>query len=544
MAKIIQFNQSPTFYKDIALDYLDKGDYIQSLVFLHKAEDMVPARTQKGAEIRLHKAEVYYYMDLNQEALKEYFKLFRYNVYMDEVFFGIIRSLAIMGNVEDAALYLNMGIDFGIFDEEDGLEKIENLGQQFRLVKDMDEEKTALFSVARSLLDISDVSLAKEVLEGIESSENSRDRVIAAKCLCVVHLMRGEFQQAIDKADIFLENEPDDIDAISKKIIALHALNRFNEANELTEFAMSLNAAEEIEINHLFVAARTIQNARYIAELGEKILKKRPYSYELYQVAIAYTHLNNFKRAKELIIKALIIYSSDRRIKNAAKIIDRGEVIPFEEMIPKIKGELGNFNRKETLQLIAEYEASLETACLEIGIYTAMSECYDPIQYEKKIREFSDKTQAESVRLENEMLDILVDPDVDFTNKKAVLLSFLRHSKNKAFFLVVDVIIKEFNPVNLRVAGSAKLIEAFWNVYATAAFLSENFDKQLYIAYKKLAKKSIKEEFTLSAYSAALAYLSEITPVFKKKAACYEVFDANKLEVAKLLAIVKENKNY
>ena len=90
------------------------------------------------------------------------------------------------------------------------------------------------------------------------------------------------------------------------------------------------------------------------------------------------------------------------------------------------------------------------------------------------------------------ILDRLIDPDVPPAVKKDYLLSYLKYSKIKKFSLLVGDVMLFFSPRMPKCSDDINIQDAYWNAYATCAFVTQSFQSKLNKIYKKIAEATTR----------------------------------------------------
>ena len=91
MAKIHKLEKSAQYYYDKAVEYTNKGDYVQSLDYLYRAYSLDDS--DKKYELFIEMGACYALLGEHNSALKSYYKALAFDSKNEQTFVGIISSL-------------------------------------------------------------------------------------------------------------------------------------------------------------------------------------------------------------------------------------------------------------------------------------------------------------------------------------------------------------------------------------------------------------------------------------------------------------------
>jgi hypothetical protein len=141
---------------------------------------------------------------------------------------------------------------------------------------------------------------------------------------------------------------------------------------------------------------------------------------------------------------------------------------------------------------------------------------------------------------------MLVSPDVSYRVKRECLGTFLKYADKKSFAMYVQDIVLFYHPKRPKIGENTVIADAYWNVYALLAFMSEGYDKAINTAYKRFCAVLDKIEFSFypgaAELSALFAVTSSLNPFFSEEGEVCHILGADAKQYATLKKLYDEAK--
>lgn len=549
MAKITSLTDDNgiSMYYDKAMSKYDSGDLVGCLDLLFTARRLLNAPgSDDDLALTLEIADTYADMGLLDEANKYYLRLTPFNYELADIYYSLIRNYIIMGEPELAVYYLNLGIDIGLLDSEDGFapEEIEALinppKEKLRLVDNCGDEY--LMQVARQLASSCDTEFAKQMLSNI--SPRSKNYATAANYLAIIEISGGNIEEGIKWCDSVLENDPSNVNALTAKIIGCKYKGSEAEVEELTQRLLEIDIKDSFSLGKVAMCMAEIGNNKLTAVFCERSLKESPFEQSIMLLcALAQWNTGNRDRAKELMVTLCSVYPEDYTAKYYARLLsDECREEPFALTVTIDKCEEDERERVLSAQIdgaknpddfIDKYE---ENELLEEYVHWALTEGDDRIAV--KVGSFIARTPR-GFALARQTLLL---PHASIALKKELLIRLFSTGRVFKLSTVINGRLLLFRSNLPKVTRRADFVEAYWQLFGALAFIEDDFEKKLNACYKKVfeALCSLSDKLDSKAIAAVIAYKSQINKIFSRETYCCEVFDCEKKDFMLYLGAVDE----
>ncbi len=534
MAKITSLTEDSGIgiYYEKAMQKYDDGDYVGCLDLLFTARELLnEPYCEDDLTLLLEIADTYAEMGLFEESNKYYFILTQYNYSLDEVFYSLIKNFILTGNLELAVYYLNFGMEVGLLNSDDGFsaEELEDLvkppQEKLRLMKDNDSEY--LVQVARQLVNSHDTEFAKQMLSSVPP--HSKHYADAENFLAVIEIGSGNAEKGIEHCDAVLERKPDDISALTAKLVARKIQGNEQEVAELKNTITELDISDLSDIGKVAMCMAEIGDSALTAKYCDRILGENPYERNIMLVgALAHANIGNRARAKDLIVSLCTVYGYDYTAKYYARLIDAHD---GEAALP-LTFIMDNAEKTRRNEMI---EKALGKAVNPIDFVRAYED--DEELYEYVMWSLYEECDATAVKVGKTISrtrngfalarKLLLYPDCSVVLKKAVFLQLFKTGSVFRLSMINNDRLFMFHPILPKVTRRSELVDAYWQVYSALAFIETGYDKKLNEWYKKAVAAFDKEKEKLkpAAIAALIAYKSQINKIFALDTYCCEVFD-------------------
>ena len=383
--------------------------------------------------------------------------------------------------------------------------------------------------MAKQLIASHDTEFAKQMLGSIPP--HSKNYVDASNFLALIEIGNGNIEKGIKHCDDVLEINPDDVSALTAKIIAADMQGNMTEVEELTCRLLDLDISELSDMNKIAMCMAEINDSAFTAKYCDRILRESPYERNILLLgALAHANLGNRARAKSLIVSLCSVFRYDYTAKYYARIIDMhdGETpLPLTVIM----------DSAEKHRRIERIEKALSKAVNPIDFVRAYEddeELFDAVMW--SVYEEGDatavkvgKTVSRTRRGFPFARRILLNPDCSVVLKKAVFLQLFKTGSVFRVAMVNNDRMQTFHPILPKVTRRAELVDAYWQVYSALAFIETGYDKKLNEWYRKAVQTLDKEKDKLNpnAVAALIAYKSQINKIFALDTYCCEVFDCD-----------------
>ena len=537
MAKIHKIQNDADYYYDKGVACSDNGEYVKAIDYFYRAyeQDDVEDRTQTLLEI----GACYAMLGEHTSALKCYYKALAIDAKNETAFVGIISSLIETNKNPEAIYYINYTDSKNIIGDDYDVSVTNN--KKFKVVGKYDREATIY--VARRLIQNGESAYAKKLLE--EVPPQSKDYYEALNLIAMIYLGEEKFLSCALVCDSVLDKYPDNIDALTTKIVALHYASSFVNRDETIEILDAVEKTKEQDIKKTAVCMQQVGNEKYTLKYYEKLLEFTPYDKVANLiVAILYHNVGKHALAHLSMVKLSKLYPECETVKYYALSIrenaDKMAVIP----------EIPQDEQERKFNEINDLLSSLKTVERVATYAKKHRDFYNDLRWilsskQVKVAGHIASFLAQSQRFHPLIREILVDPDAGFFTKRECLSTFLEFAQKKNFAIFLQDVVQFCKPRQPKIDVPHEINTAYWNVYANCVFLSCEFEKTLNVKYRELAKKlgdQVEVISTLGApvISAVLAHTTLLHPVFSDKKAVCNLFGADEKKFQILLDFYNE----
>ncbi|MDR2202148.1 MAG: hypothetical protein LBP26_05235 [Clostridiales bacterium] len=533
MGKVLKFESNAGYYYELAAAASDAGDFVSALDLLFTAKRFLDdPLSDDDAELRLEIAEVYARMGLFDESNKYYFRLAADDYCLDEVFYGLIKNYAVTDRPELAAYYLNLGLESGALDTEDGFEAIDLSAAPPapRLRLDKGNDGGYILDFAKQLLGGRDSGYARQMIETVPKS--SPRYLEAVNYLAIIDMSEGDVDAGIVRCDEILRRDKNNVTALCTKILGLDMQNRRDDVKKLLAELDAFDLSSYADRLKTVMCASQVGDSVLTEKHTDAALAQMPYERDLLVLnALSAANNGNRQKAKDVIIRASVIYPEDGAARCFAREIDRlegrGEFALSLEIPAAAKAEYVEYIEKR-------YNQSGDAEEFACAVFT------DDLLYEAVTWALYGGVLPLSVKVgvllaKSEigyyyMREALLDSDFPVVAKKAVFYELLGNAEavDEGIQIVVGEKFQRFRPSVPAVTDNAAFLSAYKQVYCTLAFIESGFDRKLNIWYKKVAAALLhggRKRFKPAALAAVIAYKSGINKIFLQDSYCCEVFD-------------------
>ncbi|MCL2796434.1 MAG: hypothetical protein FWD58_00025 [Firmicutes bacterium] len=590
MKKLKQFTREAEYYYQKAIDKADAGDYIGSLEFLRRAQRLSDdPYGDDDLSIRLEIAAIYSEMGLFPESNREYYFLTAFDYGLDEVYYGLVKNYALMEMPEQAAYYLNFAVEAGILLPEDGFEPIDlgllkksgdDPAPHLRLLK-KDDARHAV-QAAKQLLCSADTEFARRILLSVPQSSAQFNE--ASNYLALIEIGEGNVEEGLAVCNRVLESEPQNLYALSTRILALEMDGRKAEARA------AIAALDVLDFDGWPETARVALCAAQVGAQGmaykylRRALGFMPYDRELLLLLVlAAANLGKFSEAKDAAVILQTLYPSDITVRHYAREIDKAMgVTESEELGVRSEerwmgrekcttrnaqrtflDESGNHSSNHSSPLTPHsslfFEMIPELPKAEAKRFGELIEkTLERVSGTGKLVRAMEKDEllAEAVQwgitpgnvyslalgraLSRDpegypiVRELLLDPDYPIIPKKEMFLELLRCERVREIQMTVNHQIHWYRPaVPAKGYRNLTMLAAYRKVYSALAFIDSGFDRKLNFWYKKVSESleaAGVTECNENAAAAVLAYKSHINKIFSLIPYACEVFNCSEEE--------------
>lgn len=538
MAKIIKINNDADYYYERGITKSDSSEFIEAIDSFYLALD------REGENIWIYSeiAGNFLELDLNDEALKIYIKIITLDKKADIGYLGVMQCLIKENLIPQTVYYLNMGIKNKALTSEFDLDEefFTDKAPEFKLVDKNDNSDMVAF--ARKLMLTGDDDYAKQMLESIP--DTSKQYHEALNYLSLIALGKNELDLSLEYADKVLVKDDENISALTSKIIAYDLLSDFEKRDELVAFLDDLDFISSKDVKKIAACMQQIGNDEMCIKYFSRAVDFEPYEKDLLlPLAMAYNNVKNHKKARSIMLSLRKLYRDDMTIlyyarlfnKNFERHLDISTEIPQKirrARFTSIKSKLNTMSAPEFINELDDnarlYESVLwlfQINETNLSGRVARVLCTDPewIEFIK---------------------DKLIDPDVHYKLKKECLWGYLRYATDKKFYLLIADILQYFSPKIPKCTDNPVLIDAYWQLYTTMAFIDSSFDRKINAAFRDVAKAFNNADFArfdlnVNTLSAVIAHHSKAHKIFASVLDCCEIFATEDVELYAYMDVLK-----
>ncbi|MBE5732664.1 MAG: hypothetical protein E7353_06460 [Clostridiales bacterium] len=533
MAQIHKLQNNADYYFDKGVSYSDNGEYTKAIDCFYRAYELDV--NKDSADTLLEIGACYAMLGEHYSALKMYYRTLAIDAKNESAFVGIISSLIELNRNPEAIYYINYSDSKNIIGEDYDVSVTNH--KNFKVVGKYDREATIY--VARKLMHSGEYSYAKKLLE--EVPPQSRDYIEALNLIAMIYLREEKFVSSALVCDAVLAKLPNDVNALTSKIVALHYANNIKERDEIIERLDDVNVTKEQDIKKVAKCMQQVKNEKYTLKYYKKLLDFTPYDKVAnLLVAIIYHNMGKHSLAHSIMVKLAKLYPDCEKVKyfaiNLREGNDKFDVVPD---IPQSEQESWFDEINDTL-------SSLKTVERVANYVKKHSEFYDKLRWiitspQVKIAGHISAFLAQSVYFHPLIRELLVNPDVNYYAKRECLAPFLEFAQKKNFAMFLQDVVQFFKPHQPKLKVSNELNTAYWRVYANCAFITTDFDKALNLNYKTFAKRIMElpsdkcDEFEVNELTAVFAFITKLHPIFIDKKAVCNLFEADEKKFDALL---------
>ncbi len=533
MTQIHRLQNNSNYYFTKGMFYSDNGEYTKAIDCFYRSYEQDDGKD--SADTLLEIGACYAMLGEHHSALKMYYRALAIDAKSESAFVGIISSLIELNRNPEAIYYINYSDAKNIIGEDYDVSVTNN--KNFKVVGKYDRE--AIIYVARKLMNSGENAYAKKLLE--EIPPQSRDYIEALNLLAMIYLSEEKFVSSALVCDTVLEKLPNDINALTTKIVALHYVGDFVKRDEIIERLDNVGVTKEQDIKKVANCMQQVKNEKYTLKYYLKLLDFTPYDkIANLLVAILYHNMGKHSLAHHVMVKLSKLYPDCEKVKyfalNLREENDKFDIVPD---IPQSEQERRFNDINETL-------SSLKTVERVANYVKKHKEFYYSLRWiimssQVKIAGHISAFLAQSTYFHPLIRELLVNPDVNYYAKRECLAPFLEFAQKKNFALFLQDIVQFFKPRQPKIKVSNELNTAYWKVYSSCVFLVCDFDKALNHQYKEFAitimslpfEKTVS--FGVEELSALLAFVTKLHPIFTDKHAVCNLFEADEKKFQELL---------
>ncbi|MCL2861638.1 MAG: hypothetical protein FWE22_04430 [Firmicutes bacterium] len=553
MGKITKFKTDPEHYYNLGIEKAENGEYIAGLEFLSRAERLGFSQDKYNLAcvdflnfiqsarfgpsdgiimgIRFERSEIYARMGLLREANKELFKIASDEFSHDEIFYCLIKNFIIMDMPKEAAFYLNLGLEKGILDEMDGFGPIdiEEVTKQntIRFVGGSTSEQT--LNAAKQLIASNDMQMAKKIL--LDIKEDSREYLDAIKCLALIAYDEKDYKLGINYLEKAHKINNEDVDILLSKVLGYEFLEQNEDAQKLIEHIDKIEFCDIDAYAKLAMRSATKNEPQRVKKYSDRVLKEFEFDKEILILnALANYALGNKPLAKNAIVKACIVYPDDYNIFFFAKLIDEATAkIPLSVDLPlKLQKSLTKIVESGLKDIKDEGEfitLMIENAQFRNAVFWGFFNSNSSLQ--AYLADYLSKHGTIGYTM---VSDFLLDTTKPLHLKKTIFLNILKRGVAQFVHVVVNNQFLSFSARTPKFTQDKTMIDAYNTVFASLAFIQQNFEKKLKQAFKKFVEattvltKRKKPKDHLNAIAAVIAYSSRLNKIFLEISDCCEIF--------------------
>ena len=547
---IIDFHRDGDFYFDRAQKFLSRGDALNALENLRRAQRLSPEEDFYTFRI----ARIYSEMGLYSFSDDIYFKLISQKKCVLESYFGLTQNYMEEDDIETAYHYLKcsyerhkdgadpvaeaeeLGLDAD--DLYDVIEELEDRSYELeerkglRLVYDRDIYQRKLLMTAHNLMGLQEFDKAVEAYSVIKP--DSKYYCEALNGITICRYLVKNYKAAAAAADEAERLFPNDVLMLCSRLL-LAAKTKDSVAFE-KYLALILEKKDMQESERYRAAMVFCEVGRHglAAQALETILEECPYDPQVLLLC-AQAHFNDGDpaRAAEMCRRLMKIDERDSIAKyylrlfaepKKAKVFYTCQV-PSREIVRRVK--------KIAAAIKAAPDKLSETLDTDGELFSLVLwvETLDDISFQLVV--YNACLKSGNVRAGEYLRELLLSTAVNSFLKKQLLILILNGTKGTLnVSLTVDEIFtsSRYNAPRQLEGFPSWFREGYNNVFATLAFMERNFEAKLNSVARELLKAAEPHKHALKdkkALSAALHLLYGGKPAFKSKSVLCEIYNTN-----------------
>lgn len=536
MAKIHKLQNDADYYFSKGVTYSDNGEYTKAIDCFFRAyeKDKESEKTETLLEI----GACYAMLGEHDAALRTYYKALAIDNKNESAFVGIISSLIEQNKNPEAIYYINYSDAKNIIGEDYDVSVTNR--KTFKVIGKYDREATVF--VARKLMANGEYSYARKLLE--EIPPESKDYTEALNLIAMINLGEEKHTVAVLVCDSVLARDPDNVNALTTKIVASHYAGYVAQRDDTIEYLDSLNLTKEQDIKKISACMQQVGNEELALKYYKKLLEFTPTDKNTNLIlAILYHNAGLNASAHSVMVKLSKLYPDCESVKYYAYNLREGND-NFE-----LSCQLPHSEQDRRFDEVNDKLSSLKTTEKTVMYTKKHKEFYDLLRWiitfpQVKIAGHVASFLAQSTYFHPLIREMLVNPDVNYYPKRECLSSFLEYAQKKSFALFSQDVVQFYRPHLPKIDVPREVKAAYWTVYASCVFLTYDFDKMLNQKYKEFVKCIMTDEETEKIFlatgketlSALFAYVSKIHPVFNDVKSLSRVFDADEKKLKLLIA--------
>ena len=542
MGKRISFGLNADNYYDRGVEEADEGKYIEAISDLYLALELDPGNIYIMSEM----AYAYYDLGLVKQAIKVYYRILDADKYSDIAYIGLMQSFVHENRLVSALYYLNLGIENGVLDtdydpaEDFSIADIEEKQPAFRVLRGTNHESAV--NLAKRMTLTGEYDLAGKILDVVP--ENSEQYVDARNHIALLSLAKGDFATSEANARAIIEKDPGNACAYCTLVMACRAGGKTEEAKEALRMLDALDVKDRESVARVAACAMEEGDDEMTVKYYGRLFDFTPYECEPTLIyAEALFNIGRKEDARSYVTALRRLYPDDGTVTYYARLINdpKTEHITLNYDIPQQEIDRRINYIEDKFSELADVEKVVDAMYYD-------EELYDTVIWLLFSNEYVIAKHVGSFLCQSELwqpfiLDRLIDPDVLPATKKEYLLSYLRYSHVKRFSLLVGDVMLFFTPRKPKCDDNFALQDAYWEAFATCAFVSPAFQPKLNKIYKKVVDVMNNPDFVpikidVIVLAAVMTRLSGAHPVFYGKEHCCEIYNIKTEDYDKYIAML------
>ena len=545
MAKIHKLDNTADYYYDKGVNFSNNGEYTRAIDCFYRALRI--DSSEEKYDIFIEIAACYAMLGEHNSALRFYYKALAFNAKNEDAFVGIISSLIALNKNPEAIYYIDYSNAKNIIGDDYDV-SVSHSTDKFKVVGKYDRE--ASIYIARRLMKNGEYEYAKSILE--EVPPQSKDYVEALNLIAMIYLGQEKFLQAGLVCDGVLERSPQNVYALTSKIVAMHYLNDFAKRDEYAERLDRVEVKGEQDIRKVAVCMQQIKNHALTLKYYKKLLDFSPNDKATNLIlAILYHNEGKHSAAHSIMVKLTKLYPDCQIINFYAR-----EFSGENDTVYEVSIDIPTAVQEKRFNFLNEKLTSLKTVERVINYCKKNEDFYDLLRWilwspQVKIAGHIANFLAQNKYFHPLLREMLVDPDVNYLPKRECLATFLEYAPKKNFALFLQDVVQFFKPRQPKFKVDSRINTAYWQVYSLCVFLSaEDFEKKINEKYRRfaiVANKILMEGVDVDSQTLAVLFANktQIHPLFADVKYLCKLIDADHNKYSKILDIynILEDKN-
>jgi len=508
MAILHKFKITEEEYFDYAVSYYNSNKLFDSLEMVGRCLDIDPDDFDFG----MLRAKILFEMELYDDALKQYYKLYlRYSI-IPELYLGLVQVFGALGNPQKAFYFLERLFETELDeDDEEYLDSIKEFDIK-KIEKINSASKLSLYKIGKAEYDIAQEYIrnakfdnAVKYLEAVPEQSEYYTKTLIDRA--IIYMSCGKHDNALVHIDNALVIEPDNIHFLLTKCMCYYLTGNQSGFDSIVKIIEKLEIASLEQLNIITSFGMEMNNHAWVVKYAEAILELRPYHKATIQYLMqAYYNLKDYDSAKIMLSYLLKINHNDYVIKYYSLIIGDGkketleytQSLQTEDIITAVDVIVPR------LILSKNFEDELFSNGGEVFL-----EWYFSQSYAKKKINIVEKLGIEYV---NFMRLQLLTENITFREKLAVLRRLLSLEKPRRRDFVVSICdeICEFDPRPPKfVEQNPPLLRLYLDLYSALSLFNDVNDTKLNRFFKLISVSlsfKVPTKLQTSAFLAAFYY--------------------------------------